>query len=122
MALINVAKMLSRRLFSRGTRGVSADTGQHITDEKLRSLYVSIKQTTAEANQLRDDCHAVFAIKRAVTRDRVIWSWFIVGVGINAIQLFGEILKMRDAIKDKESQLSAPHAEKQESRLPALSA
>ncbi|KAI3872410.1 hypothetical protein MKW92_046754 [Papaver armeniacum] len=138
MALINVAKMLSRRLFSRGTRGVSAktETGQHITDEKLRSLYVSIKQTIAETNQLRDECDTYFALKRAFPQDRVVWALFITSVGHNAVQLSRENSKTENiiehkrsqlrarltAIGDRQSQLSARRTEMQKLRLPALSA
>ncbi|KAI3954302.1 hypothetical protein MKW92_043771 [Papaver armeniacum] len=124
MALINVAKMLSRRLFSRGTRGVSAgtETGQHITDENLRSIYARVKQDIAEVDQLTEEFHAIFALKRAFTRDRIIWSSFILSVGFNVVLQFEEIMKSRNAIKDIESQLSARSAEEQELRLPALSA
>ncbi|KAI3872411.1 hypothetical protein MKW92_046755 [Papaver armeniacum] len=121
MALRNVTKMLSQRLFSRGTRG-GTETSKHITDENLRSLYERVKQDIAEVDQLTDEFHAIFALKRAFSRDRIIWSSFILSVGFNVVQQFEEIMKSRNAIKDIESQLSARSAEKQESRLPALSA
>ncbi|KAI3869232.1 hypothetical protein MKX03_021458 [Papaver bracteatum] len=124
MALINVAKMLSRRLFSRGTRGVTNTGGvsKHIMDENLRSICARVEQATAEANQLRDECNTYYVLRRAFSRDRVIWSWFIFGVGINVVQQYQVIVKKRNAIKDLESQLSARRTEKQELRLPALSA
>ncbi|RZC72168.1 hypothetical protein C5167_035335 [Papaver somniferum] len=121
MALKSVTKMLSQRLFPGGTRG-GTETSKHITDENLRSLYAHLKQDIAEVNQLTDEFHAIFALKRAVTRDRIIWSSFILSVGFNVVQQFEEIMKSRNAIKDKESQLSARSAEKQELRLPALAA
>ncbi|RZC72165.1 hypothetical protein C5167_035354 [Papaver somniferum] len=135
MALKSVTKMLSQRLFSRGTRGIVTNTGgrtetsKHITDENLRSICERVKQATADAKQLRDEFNAVFALKRAFPKDRVVWSSVIFGVGINAVQQFQEIVEMRNAIKDKKNQLSArrnaikdTESPRQELRLPALSA
>ncbi|KAI3869224.1 hypothetical protein MKX03_021450 [Papaver bracteatum] len=135
MALRNVTKMLSQRLFSRGTRGVVTNTGggtetsKHITDEKLRSLCVRVEQATAEAKQFHEECDAVFALKRVFTGDRVIWASVFFGVGINAVQQFQEIVKRRNAIEDKKNQLSAlrnaikdKESPRQEFRVPALSA
>ncbi|KAI3869230.1 hypothetical protein MKX03_021456 [Papaver bracteatum] len=115
MALRNITRMLSQRWFSTSTRG-GIETSKHITDENLRSLYACLKKDIAEVNQLTDEFHAIFALKRAVTRDRIIWLSFIFGVGFNVVQL----VKRRNAIKDIESQLSARCTEKQELRLPAL--
>ncbi|KAI3882856.1 hypothetical protein MKW92_016937 [Papaver armeniacum] len=138
MALRNFTKMLSQRLFSRGARGIVNNTGgrtktsEHITDEYLRGVCERVEQATAEAKQLYDECEAVFALKRAFPKDRVIWASFIFGVGIAAVQQFQEILKTRNAIEDKEKQLSARRSvikykesqssARQELRLPALSA
>ncbi|KAI3866662.1 hypothetical protein MKW92_002808 [Papaver armeniacum] len=129
MALRNVTKMLSQRLFSRGTGGIVTNTGgrtktsQHITDEHLRGVCERVEQATEEAKQLYDECEAVFYYgchiklhctyvsfagpKRAFPKDRLIWASFIFGVGIAAVQQFQEILKTRNAIEDKKKQLSA---------------
>ncbi|KAI3866660.1 hypothetical protein MKW92_002806 [Papaver armeniacum] len=138
MALKSVTKMLSQRLFSRGTRGIVTNTGgrtktsQHIKDENLRSVCERVEQATAEAKQLYDECEAVFALKRAFPGDRIIWASFIFGVGITAGQQFQEILKTRNDIEDKKNQLSARRSPikdkesqssaREELRLPALSA
>ncbi|RZC88899.1 hypothetical protein C5167_031271 [Papaver somniferum] len=135
MALKSVTKMLSQRLFSRGTRGIVTNTGgrtetsKHITDENLRSICERVEQATADAKQLCEECNAVFALKRAFPMDRVIWSSVIFGLGINAVQQFQEIVETRNAIKDKKNQLSArrnaikdTESPCQELRLPALSA
>ncbi|KAI3879529.1 hypothetical protein MKW92_003426 [Papaver armeniacum] len=135
MALRNVTKMLSQRLFSRGTRGIVTNTGgrtktsEHITDENLRSVCERVEQATAEAKQLYDECEAVFALKRAFPGDRVIWASVLFGVGINAVLQFQEIVKIRNAIEDKKNQLSAlrnaikdKESPRQEFGVPALSA
>ncbi|KAI3954304.1 hypothetical protein MKW92_043773 [Papaver armeniacum] len=138
MALRNVTRMLSQRWFSTSTRGITGggtETSKHITDENLRSLYVSIKQAIAETNQLRDECNTYFALKRAFPQDRLVWLFFISSVVYNAVNLSQEILKTRNVIKDKESQLTArlnaigdrqsqlsARTEMQKLRLPALSA
>ncbi|KAI3891958.1 hypothetical protein MKW92_045122 [Papaver armeniacum] len=139
MALRNVTRMLSQRWFSTSTRGITGggtETSKHITDEKLRSLYVSIKQAIAETNQLRDECNTYFALKRAFPQDRVVWLFFISSVGYNAVRLARENsnteniiedkrsqLRARlNAIGDRQSQLSARRTEMQKLRLPALSA
>ncbi|RZC88890.1 hypothetical protein C5167_031264 [Papaver somniferum] len=135
MALKSVTKMLSQRLFSRGTRGIVTNTGgrtetsKHITDEKLRSLCERFEQATAEAKEFIDECNAVFALKRAFPFDRQLWASFLLGLGVSAVQKFQEIVKMRNAIEDKKNQLSAlrnaikdKESPRQELRAPALSA
>ncbi|KAI3836237.1 hypothetical protein MKW92_008288 [Papaver armeniacum] len=139
MALRNVTRMLSQRWFSTSTRGITGggtETSKHITDEKLRSLYVSIKQAIAETNQLRDECNTYFALKRAFPQDRVVWLFFISSVGYNSVRLARENSKTENIIEDKrsqlrarlnaigdrQSQLSARRTEMQKLRLPALSA
>ncbi|XP_026404743.1 uncharacterized protein LOC113299859 [Papaver somniferum] len=112
MALKSVTKMLSQRWFSTSTRGITntgggTETSKHITDEKWRGLYERIKQATAETNQLRDECNAYFALKRAFPQDRVVWALFILSVGYNVVLQSQEILKTRNVIKDKQTQLTA---------------
>ncbi|KAI3919228.1 hypothetical protein MKW92_012796 [Papaver armeniacum] len=111
MALKNVAKMLSRRWFSSGT-------SSGIRDDGLRSLCERLEQAAEEANQLRDECNAIFALKRAFAIDQFLWAGFIMTLGFKISE---HVQSIKD-IKDKTSQLSARRAKKQELKLPAYSA
>ncbi|KAI3977964.1 hypothetical protein MKX01_032341 [Papaver californicum] len=75
MALKNVAKMLFRR-FSSGTRSVGGIETNNIVirDDKLRSVYVRLEKINEKANQLADECNAIYALKRALPRDRLTFS------------------------------------------------
>ncbi|KAI3892499.1 hypothetical protein MKW92_021972 [Papaver armeniacum] len=122
MALKNVAKLLSQRWFSSGTTsGVIKNGGgietknTLIRDDRLRSMCERLEQAAAEANQLRDECNAIFALKRVFTIDQILWGGFIVALGFR----IGEQFQLIKDIKDRESQLSALRTKKQELQLPA---
>ncbi|KAI3866601.1 hypothetical protein MKX03_023813 [Papaver bracteatum] len=106
MALKNVAKMLSWR-FSSGTTSIVTKNGGIETKDvtiSLRlmlslfeTLLVWLEHTKVEAEQLMDECNAIFTLKRAFHIDRLIWFGIIITLGVK----IGEQIVTIQEVKDK---------------------
>ncbi|MCL7041533.1 hypothetical protein MKW94_006535 [Papaver nudicaule] len=80
MALRNAVKMVSRG-FSTGAGSIkNGSKHDFIRDARLRNLCVQLEQATEEANQWREEFNAIFALKKLLPRDQLIWLGIIASI------------------------------------------